>query len=317
MGACIRFPPPPAPVSITIPGGAKLTSMPDNSHDPCGPIDSIFKLTMPAFGAITPSLDIVNFIMVMVEFLMCLLALLGAIMAMFGNPALATVFPLPTIKNTADNEPIAGFAADEDTGIPDVKCALDNAMLVLCRALKLVGLVPQLSMIVTIKDTLNALLALMSCIQAKINSLQDAVALVPGDIGDPLVDQELACAREAMGDFFVHAAGPLVNIVPLLQAVGKAAEPLQQGLPTSVGNIIRLAVNLKLVPFSNDTAGENAKTQFLDLVTQLEQGFAIQIPDFTDISDLSAKMDEIREKLAPIVGAVEQAQKLLEKLENC
>jgi hypothetical protein len=120
-----------------------------------------------------------------------------------------------------------------------------------------------------------------------------------------------------MGDFFVHAAGPLVNIVPLLQAVGKAAEPLQQGLPTSVGNIIRLAVNLKLVPFSNDTAGENAKTQFLDLVTQLEQGFAIQIPDFTDISDLSAKMDEIREKLAPIVGAVEQAQKLLEKLENC
>lgn len=313
MAACIRFPAPAAPVSITIPGGAKITSQSQNTHDPCGPINSIFQFAAPAFGAISPAFDIINAFMAVVEFMLCLLALIGSILALLGNPALAAMFPLPTIKNTADNEPIPGFAAGVDTGIPDVKCAVDNAIVLICRALKLVGLVPQLSMLVTVKDTLNALMALMSCVQAKINSLEDAISLVPADTGDPVIDQELACARDAVGDFVTHAAGPLVNVLPLMQVVTKLAEPIQQGLPGSAANIITMAVNLGIIPFPDAAA----KTQFLDLVEQLKAGTLIQIPDFSDVSNISAKMDEIRDKLQPVLGAIDQVQQLTEKLQNC
>lgn len=313
MGACIRYTPPPAPIAITVPGGAKLTSQAENTHDPCGPFGNLFQISAPIFGAITPSFDIVNFVMVLVDFLLCILALLGALLAISGNPALATMFPLPTIRNTNDNEPIPGYLKDEDTGIPDVKCAVDQAILLLCRTLKLVGLVPQLSMIVTIKDSLNALLALLSCIQAKFNSLSDAASLIPQATGDPIIDAELDCAREAMNDYFAHAAGPLTNVIPVFQLLGKLAEPVQQGLPPSVANIITIAVNLGLIPFPNSTA----KTQFLDLIEELKNGTLIQIPDLTNISDIPATMNDIRTKLEPVLGAIEQVQKLTEKLQNC
>lgn len=313
MGACIRFPAPPANINITLPGGAALASQNQKTHDPCGPFGSLFQISAPAFGAIQPVFDIVGFIMVLMEFLLCILALLGAMLALTGNPALAAMFPLPTIKNTADDEPIPGFASGEDTGVPDVKCVIDNAILIICKALKLVGLIPQLSMIVTIKDALNALLALMSCIQAKFNSLTDAMELIPAPTGDPIIDVELDCARAAMSDFFAHEAGPLTNIIPVFQLIGKLAEPLQHGLPGPIANLIIIAVNLGLIPFPNDTA----KNQFLDLITQLQAGTLIEIPDLSDISDLAAKMDEIRTKLEPVLGAIEQVQKLTEKLQNC
>ncbi len=313
MGACIRFPAPPPPINITMPGGAKLTSQATDSHDPCGPFGSLFQISAPAFGAIAPVFDILGFIMTLVEFLLCILALLGAMMALAGNPALAAMFPLPTIKNTALNEPIVGFAADEDTGVPDVKCVLDNAIALICKALKLVGLIPQLSMIITIKDALNALLALMSCVQAKFNSLTDALTLIPAPTGDPIIDAELDCAREAMGDFFAHAAGPLTNILPVFALLGKLAEPIQQGLPAPVANLIIVGVNLGLIPFPS----QDAKDQFLDVIEQLQAGTLIQIPDLSDISNLAAKMDEIRTKLEPVLGAIEQVQKLTEKLQNC
>lgn len=313
MGACIRFPAPPPPININMPGGAKLTSMAQDTHDPCGPFGSLFQISAPAFGAIQPVFDILGFIMTLIEFLLCILALLGAMLVLTGNPALAALFPLPTIINTDQDQPIPGFAADEDTGVPDVKCVLDNAITLICKALKLVGLIPQLSMIVTIKDSLNALLALMSCIQAKFNSLTDALTLIPGPTGDPIIDAELDCAREAMGDFFAHAAGPLTNILPVFQLIGKLAEPIQQGLPAPVANLILVGVNLGLIPFpSND-----AKQQFLDVLEQLQAGTLIQLPDLSDISDLATKMDDIRQKLGPVVGAIEQVQKLVEKLQNC
>lgn len=313
MGACIRFPAPAPNVNITLPGGAALTSQNPDTHNPCGTFDNLFQISAPALGAIQPVFDIVGFVMVLMEFLMCVLALLGAMLALTGNPALAAMFPLPTIVNTANNEPIPGFDADEDTGVPDVKCVLDNAIVIICRALKLVGMIPQISMIVTVKDALNSLLALMSCVQAKFNSLGDVIALVPAPTGDPVIDAELDCAREAMSDFFAHAAGPLTNVIPVFQLIGKLAEPVQQGLPAPVVNLITVAVNLGLIPFPD----ANAKQQFLDLVEQLRTGLPIEIPDLSDINSLPAKMDEIRQKLAPIVGAIEQVQKLTEKLQNC
>lgn len=320
MGICIRISGPPQPINITIPGGAKITSQPSSTQsvpNHCDPIGSLFTMAAPAFGVIQPIFDISGLIFAAIEFLLCLLALLGAVMMMLGNPLLAMLFPMQTIKNTALNDPIPGFAEGQDTGVPDVKCVTDNAFAVICKALKLVGLIPQLAMIVTIKDVLNALLALLACVQVKINSLTDALRLVPADTGDPLIDFELGCARDAIGDSMVHAVGPLVNILPMIQGVMKLAEPVQKGLPKSITNLIRTAMELGLIPFPATTAGDRAKEDFLLLLTTLEQGLAIDIPDFSNISSISEKMDELREKMQPLVGAVAGVQQLLEKLENC
>lgn len=313
MGACIRFQPPAININITLPGGARLASQNQDTHDPCGPFGSLFQISAPALGVAMPVFDILGFIMALVEFMLCLLGVLGAMLALTGNPALAVIFPVPTIINTEDDEPIPGPKAGDDTGVPDIKCLIDNAMVLICRALKLVGLIPQLSMIVTIKDALNALLALLSCIQAKFNSLTDALELIPAPTGDPVIDAELDCAREAMGDFFAHAAGPLTNIIPVFQLIGKLAEPIQQGLPAGVAQLVVVAVNLGLIPFPND----EAKEQFLALIEQLKEGLPIEIPDLTNISDIPAKMDEIRNQLQPMLGAIEAVQRLTDKLQNC
>jgi len=320
MGICIRISGAPPPINITIPGGVKITSQPSSTQsvpNHCDPIGSVFTLAAPAFGVIQPIFDISALVFAALDFLLCLLALLGAVMMMLGNPMLAMLFPMPTIKNTAPNVPIPGFGTDQDTGVPDIKCVIDNAFAVICKALKLVGLIPQLSMIVTIKDVMNALLALLGCIQVKINSLTDALKLVPANTGDPIIDFELGCARDAISDSMVHAVGPLINVLPMIQGVMKLAEPLQKGLPKNITNLIRIAMELGLIPFPATPEGDQSKADFLVLLTTLEQGLAIAIPDFSDISSISDKMDELREKMEPLIGAVEGVQQLLEKLENC
>ncbi len=316
MGACIRLPGVPGQLSLQVPGGAKLVSMPSSTQsvpNDCDPVDMLLKISMPAFGTLQPIFDIVGFIMTLVDMFLCLLQILGAMLALTGNPALALIFPLSTIKNTADNEPIPGFAADADTGVPDVTCLIEKAFELICKALKLIGLIPQLSMLATLKDALNAALTLLACIQAKINSLLDKLQLVPEDTGDPLIDAELACAREAIQDAITHAAGPLASLVPLMMLVAKLADPIKQGLPEPIANIIVTAVNLGLLPFPDDTAKQN----FLNFVADLQAGIAFAIPDFSDIDNIADKMDEIREKLGPILPAIDTVQQLLQKLQNC
>lgn len=313
MGACISFPRPPNSVSISLPGGAKLVANAKNTHNQCDPFDQLFQISAPALGTIQPIFDITGFAIAVVDLLLCLIAFIGVLALVAGNPVIAAIFPLPMVRNTADNVPVNGFLEGETTDVPDVQCVIDNLYVVVCKALKLVALVPQLSMIATIKDSLNTILALMSCVQAQFNGLSDAASLVPGPTGDPVIDAELDCARAAIADFGAHAAGPLTAAMPIMQLIGKLAEPIQQGLPAPAANLIRLAVNLGLIPMPDDAA----KTQFLGLVDQLQAGTLIEIPDFSDFSDLAAKMDEIRSKLGPITGAIEQVQKLTEKLQNC
>jgi hypothetical protein len=316
MGACVRLPGPPGQLAIQIPGGAKLVSMPSSTQsipNDCDPVDSLMKIAMPAFGTIQPIFDIIGFIMAFADLFICLMQVLGAISLVTGNPAISIMFPLANIKNTADNEPIPGFLAGEDTGVPDVNCLLDKALGLLCKAMKLIGLIPQVSMFVTLKDSLNSLLTVLACVQSKINSLTDKLQLVPADTGDPLIDTELACAREAIQDAVTHAAGPLGSIIPLMTLVGKLAEPLKHGLPAPVANLIKTAVNLGLIPFPDDTA----KTNFLNFVDQLAAGAVFEIPDFSNISDIAATMDDVRNKLGPILPFIDLMQQLVQKLQNC
>lgn len=311
--ACITYPPPVKPISITIPGGAKIFSQPSDTHDPCGPVNSIMNLASPAIGAVTPALNIAGLGISISDMFMCVLATIGALLVPTGNFAVAAMFPLPTIINSANNFPIPGFAEGDDTGVPDFGCILEKFPDVLCYAGKMAGIIPHLSMLVTIKDMLNALMEIMSCVQAKLNSLADALAAVPANTGDPVIDAELECAREAIVEFQAHAAGPLTNVIPVVQQMAKLAEPIQRGIPTGVVNIITMAVNLSIIPFPDQTS----KNQFLSLLEELKKGLQIQIPDMTNISDIPAKMNEIREAMGPVVDGIETVTQLLERLDNC
>lgn len=316
MGVCIRIPGPPQPISITLPGGIKLQSQTNSTQqipNLLDPVQSLFQQAAPVFGAIQPVFDIVNFAMALIMFLLTLLGMLGAILMLLGNPALALMFPPPTIINTADNVPIPGFLEGEDTGVPDATKLIEDALAVFCKGLKLVGLIPQLSMMVTVKDSLNGAMAVMSGVIGKINELNDRLSMIPANTGDPVIDQELACAREALQDALAHSLGPLSNLVPVMQTVGTLAQPLNQGLPKPIIGFIEIAVNLGLIPFPDETA----KTQFLGVVESLGNGTFIDFPDFTDISDLPATMDDMRSRLAPILGPLEAVQTLLTKLQSC
>jgi len=311
--ACVTYPPPPKPIEITVPGGAKISSQPTDTHDPCGPVNSIMTLASPAMAAIQPVLDIAGLGIALGDTLVCMLATIGALMVPTGNLAVAAMFPLPTIKNSANNFPIPGFPAGDDTMVPDFGCILEKFPGLLCYVIKMAGIIPHLSMLVTMKDMMNALMEIMSCVQAKLNSLADALGAVPANTGDPVIDAELECAREAIVEFQAHAAGPLSNVIPVVQQMAKMAEPIQRGLPGGVVSLVTLAVNLSIIPFPD----QQSKNQFLGLIETLKKGIQIQIPDMTDISDIPVKMNEIRQSMGPVVDGIEQVTQLLEKLENC
>ena len=316
MGACIRIAGPPQPISIMLPGGITLQSQTNSTQSiPNGmdPVQSLFQQAAPVLGAMKPAFDIVGFAMAIISFLLTLLGMLAGILLLLGNPALAQIFPPPTIVNTDDDTPIPGFASGVDTGVPDASKLIVDAMAVFLKGLKLVSLIPQLSMLGTVKDSMNGAMVVMSGVTAKINSLNDAMARIPADTGDPVIDKELACAREALVDALAHAAGPLSNLVPTLQVVSTLAEPISQGLPGGVTNLIEFAVNMNLITFENDAA----KADFMTMIETLKTGTLLEFPDLTNISDLPAAMDDIRNKLSPVLGPLESVQSLLVKLQNC
>jgi hypothetical protein len=184
---------------------------------------------------------------------------------------------------------------------------------VFCRGMKLVGLIPQLSMLVTIKDTMNASMGVMSGVQAKINSLTDALAAIPPNTGDPVIDKELDCAREAVTDALAHAMGPLSSLAPVMQSVTTMSQPITQGLPEPIINLVTIAVNLGAITFTDD----DAKTEFFATLEQLKNGTLFSFPDFTNIQDIGQTMDEMRQRLAPILGPLETVQGVISKLQNC
>ena len=315
MGACIRIPPPPTPIVITLPGGAKLTSQPSSTQsvpNQLDPLSSLFQMATPALGAVQPVFDIVLFLMAFLTMMTTILAVVGMLLIPTGQVYLSILFPMPKIVNTSFGVPIPGQPAGETT-VPDLNQLISDIANVLCRGMKLVGLIPQLSMLVTVKDTMNASMGVMSGVQAKINSLTDALAAIPPNTGDPVIDKELDCAREAISDAMAHAMGPLSSLAPVMQSVTTLSQPITQGLPEPIINLISLAVTMNVITFTDD----DARTEFFATLEQLKNGTLFSFPDFTNIQDIGQTMDEMRQKLAPILGPLETVQGLISKLQNC
>lgn len=320
MGRCVSVPGPPQQVSIQIPGGAKLASMPNATQqipNLLDPFQSLMQAASPALGNLKTVGDIVNFIMALVDFSVSQLELLGFLMALQGNPALAELFPLKTIINTDDDVPIPGFAADEDTGVPDLLRMIETMIKVIVAALKLVGLVPQLGAAAMIKDIVLNIIGFMEAVQAAVNGITDKLSLIPpATTGDPVLDFELECAADAVLQEIEHQLGPLASLVPLMSLVDILAKPLKQGLPAPVATLANVAVNLGLIPFPD----EQAKEGFLDLVeTMKTEGLPIELPDFGNLSNIPALIDEMKAVLQPpggpdILGLIEQVQELIEKV---
>jgi hypothetical protein len=310
MGGCIRIAPPPPQISITLPGGIKIQSQPNSSQqfpNALDPVNSLLSQAAPALGAMQPAFDIVGFVMALMTFMLTLLGTLSII-----NPVLGTVFPVPTIINSDVDTPIPGKPAG-DTGVPDPGKLISDALAVILKGVKLIGLIPHLSMLATVKDTLNASTVVMSGVTAKLNDLSDQMSKIPADTGDPVIDAKLACAREAVADAMQHAAGPLSNLIPILQNVSTMSQPISQGMPASVANLLKFAIKNGLIPLPSD----EARDELIGVIDGLQQGTLLDFPDLSNVSDLPTAMNDIREKLAPVLGPLEQVQLLLTKLQNC
>jgi hypothetical protein len=320
MGRCVSVPGPPQQISIQIPGGAKLASMPNATQqipNLLDPFQTLMQAASPALGNLKTVGDIVSFIMAIVDFAVANMELFGFLMAAVGNPAIAELFPLKTIINTEDDVPILGTLAGEDTGVPDLLRVIVSLIKVIVAALKLVGLVPQLGAAAMIKDIVLTVIGFMEAIQAAVNGITDKLSLIaPATTGDPVLDFELECAADAVLQEIEHQLGPLSSLVPLMSLVDVLAKPLKQGLPAPVATLANVAVNLGLIPFPND----DAKDGFLDLVeTMKTEGLPIELPDFSNLADIPALIDQLKEVLQPpggpdIIGLIEQVQDLIEKV---
>jgi hypothetical protein len=321
MGRCIAVPGPPQQVNIQLPGGFKLSSITNSSQqipNPIDPFQSLMQMASPALGSMKTIFDIVDCVMAVLDLIIAILEIAGLLMLPLGMPILSQMFPLGTVKNIAEGDPVPGLP-EGDTGIPDGTHIRDAVLAVISCALKLIGLIPQLSAAVTIKDVMLSVIGLMEAVQGQVNGIFDSLSLVPpATTGDPLLDFELNCASASMNIEIEHQLGPLAQIVSLMKLVDILAKPLKQGLPAPVATIVKKAIEFKIIPLADDAA----RDQLLDLVdTMQESGLPIEIPDFSNLSDIPAKIEEIKAVLQPeggpdILAFIEQVQDFFDKIIN-
>jgi hypothetical protein len=277
------------------------------------PFQSLFQMAMPALGSMKTGFDLINCFMALVDVMIAVMEVMGILLLTTGNPALNQIFPLKTIKNTDTDTPIPGFAKDEDTGAPDLGRLIDAMIKMLACVLKLAGLVPQLSFAATIKDGAMGIIGILEAVMAQINGITDKLSLIPPPTtGDATLDFELSCANDSIQIEIEHQMGPLSQLVPMMALFDIMMKPLKQGLPAPVATIIRTCVGLGLIPLADGSAKEN----FLDLIDTMEaEGLPIELPDFNDLSDIPAKIDELKAVLGPdLLNFIEQVQEMLDKI---
>jgi hypothetical protein len=316
MGKCLRLAGQIPQINIQLPGGAKLGSIPNqtqthpNALDPAG---SLMAAASPALAAIRPAIDIVAFIVALVQIYITTLTIMGALatfMGAVGNP-ISLLFPVPNVKDENGDE--------LEPPVPDVggflTKMLDEFFVLICRALKLVGLVPQLSAVATIKDSLVTALQLMDAVQGEINSTLDRIqTIIPASTGDPLVDGAIECAQERLSDALGGKLGILSSLMPVMDLIQVLVDIVAQPLPRVIFTMSELAIEAGIIVFPND----ESKEIMLDILDEMTtNGLPIDIPDFGDISDLVEKMQEIKDKLDPLLPVIETIQVVVNKLTNC
>jgi hypothetical protein len=319
MGACIALAGPPSPISIQLPG-FKLPSMPSMSFgipNAMEPFQAMFSLATPAIGAVMPVFDIIGFVMCLMDLLINVMSILGAAMLfMMGPNPLSVLFPLPNMKDGEGNE-LSPPIPDPSAAIAGV---IDALMCLICKGLKLGGLIPQISGVFTIKDTLISAMQLGDAVMAQVNSLTDIFAnLPPANTGNPAIDILLQCAHDNASIQIEAKLNPMAGLAPLMGVVSLLAEMASRPLPSAIVTMVKMMANppptgFGLIPFPNT----QARDDFIALLEDMAAtGLPIQVPDFSNMADIGVVIEDMRQSLTPIIPTIELLQSVVDKLTKC
>jgi hypothetical protein len=323
MGRCVKLSGPPLAINIQLPGGPKMGSMASGTQQMpnlMDPFQSLIEGVQPALAPIKPVMDIIGFIMSLMDIIIKVLTVLGAVATIVAGPnVLSTMFPIPPVKDENG----------DDVGpppIPDVSGFLasvgDSVVALLCQAMKMAGLIPQLSTVATIKDSLITALGFMDAAMSQVNSLTDTLSSLPSpDTGNSIFDALRICAMENSEKELEAKLGPVGNLVPLMSVVSLLAQAASQPLPRVVYDMSKVLIGVGLLQFFDVPGGPTAdeqKDNFLNIIDDMTiTGLPFEIPDFSDLSSVGETMDEIKEKMEPLVPAIELVQEILNKFTNC
>jgi len=340
MGRCLSIGLKPSEVSINIPGGVKIASManfPQMVPNAMDPFQTLLQGAQPALGAIQPAFDIIGFAMKLMNCQMLIAKVLGSVMNMFspGNPfsLMFSVDPMrdengDKIKLVPEIEVAGQIVFEGGPDIPDypgiAPAMLDCLAGLLGSSLKLAGLVPQLSMAVTIKDSVLTAMGFANAAMAQVNSLTDLFTSIPAaNTGFPEIDAILQCTADNAGKQLEHKLGPVGNLVPLMSVISTLATVASQPLPSVIFDIAKFLANpapegFGLLPFPEFPGGptsDEQREQFLGVIEEMTvSGLPIEIPDFSDMSSIGDTLNELQGALEPVLPVIEMIQSVFNKL---
>jgi hypothetical protein len=188
--------------------------------------------------------------------------------------------------------------------------------------------VPQLSAAVTIKDSVLTAMAFVDAAMAQVNSLFDLFTGIPvADTGNVTFDLTLECAGDNASLQLEHKLGPVSNLVPLMSILSLLAQAASQPLPSVIYDMAKILADAPpegfgLVPFP-DLSGapvfgpdpDEQREQFLGLIEEMTiSGLPIEIPDFSDLSNLGTLLQDLQSQLEPVLPAIELVQSVIDKL---
>jgi hypothetical protein len=315
MGACVRIALPPFPVSIKVPGGFDLSSVAGATQgvpNAMDPFQKLIEAAQPLLAAAKPVFDVVGFVIAIMELVIKIMTLLGVLLIPVAGPLnpLSLLFPVPPSQDNPALPDVGGLL----TGLIDALAQL------ICNAMKAAGLIPQLSGLFTVKDILLTAIAFGEATMAQVNSLGDAFAnLPPANTGNPLIDSLLQCAQDNAAVQMEHKLGPMANLVPLMALVSVIADLASRPLPAPIVTMANIMAKqppegLGLIPFPSQAARED----FLQLLQDMAvTGLPIQIPDFSDLSDIGKAIEDMRQGLAPVIPIIALVQVVVDKLTKC
>jgi hypothetical protein len=316
-----------------LPGGIKIGSMPNFTQqlpNIMDPFQSLLQGAQPALGAIQPAFDIIGFVMKLMQCQVMVAKVVGALMGLIapGNP-FSFMFNVDPMLDEDDNpitDPITGMEIPDFPGL--APAMLECIAGLMGSSLKLAGLIPQLSMGVSIKDLVLAAMGFVDAAMSQLNSLTDLFTELPQPTtGNSIFDALLQCAGDNAKIQLEHKIGPLGNLVPLMGVVSLLADVAKQPLPRVIYDLAKFLAEpppdgFGIIPFPdlsmapvNGPTPETQRADFLNLIDDLTiTGLPIEIPDFSDLGNLGTLLQDMQAQVEPIIPAIELVQSIFNKL---
>lgn len=321
MGACILMAGPPPAVSIKLPGGIDFSSMAMGTQtipNAMDPFAELMKALQPVIAAAKPVIDIVQLVMSFFDLLIKGFQVLGALLTLLVGPfnPLSALFPVDPVKD-ADGNPLEPYVPDVGSLLTNLIASLQT---VVCGGLKAATLLPQLSIIFTVKDAIMNAILFGDAVMASNNSLLDAFDNLPNpDTGNPIIDALLQCARDNAKTQIENKLDPLTSLATLMGVISILVELIKMPLPAPVVMLAKLMASppptgFGLIPFENDQKRE----EFLQLLDDMAvSGIPLEVPDFSDLSNIGQSLNEMKQNMAPIISIIALIGTVVEKLTKC